>query len=50
VIFKLYSSTSLWSSSSCSCHGAGSLVDTFWSHASRSLVSGVPWFLLPFGV
>jgi hypothetical protein len=37
-----------WSSSSCSDQGVGRLVDPFLSHASRSLFSGLPWFLLPF--
>jgi len=32
--------------SSSSCHGVGSLVDPFWFHTSRSLFSGLPWYLL----
>jgi hypothetical protein len=38
------------SSSSYSYEGGGPLVDPFWYHTSRSLFSGLPWFLLPFGV
>ena len=37
------------SSSSLIFHGVGPLVDPFRSHASRSLFSGLPWFLLPVG-
>jgi hypothetical protein len=37
------------SSSSSICHGVGPLVDPFWSHVSRSLFKGLPWFLLPVG-
>ena len=40
----------LWSSSLSSYHGVGPLFDLFWSHISRSLFSGLPWFLLPFGL
>jgi hypothetical protein len=47
---NLKSSLSSSSSSSCSNQGAGLLVNPFRSHASRSLFSGIPWFLLPFGV
>ena len=36
-------------SSSSIFHGVGPLVDPFWSHASRSLFNGLPWFLLPVG-
>jgi len=32
--------------SSSSYHGVGSLVDPFWSHTSRSLFSGLPWYIL----
>ena len=35
--------------SSCICHGVGPLVDLFWSHVSRNLFKGLPWFLLPVG-
>jgi hypothetical protein len=38
------------SSSSCSNQGVGPLVDSFQSHASRSLFNGLPWSLLLFGV
>jgi hypothetical protein len=37
------------SSSSCSNQGVGPLVDPFRSQASRSLLNGLPWFLLPSG-
>jgi hypothetical protein len=37
------------SSSSYICHGVGPLVNLFWSHVSRSLFKGLPWFLLPVG-
>ena len=36
------------SSSSCNYHGAGPPVDLFRSHASRSVLNGLPWFLLPY--
>jgi hypothetical protein len=42
-------SSSSSSSSSSTCHGVGPLVDPFWSHVSRSLFKGLPWFLLPVG-
>jgi hypothetical protein len=37
------------SSSSSIFHGVGPLVDPFRSHVSRSLIKGLPWFLLPVG-
>ena len=37
------------SSSSYVCYGVGPLVDPFWSHLSRSLFKGLPWFLLQVG-
>jgi len=39
----------MWFSSSSIFPGVGPLVDPFWSHASRSLFNGLPWFLLPVG-
>ena len=36
------------SSSSYICHGVGPLVDSFRSHVSRSILKGLPLFLLPF--
>jgi hypothetical protein len=41
---------SLSSSSSSSCHQVGPLVDLFQSHTFNSIVSCLPWFLLPFGL
>ena len=38
------------SSLSCNYHGGGLPVGPFWSHTSRSLFNGLPWFLLPFGL
>jgi len=43
-------SSSSSSSSSSSYHEVGPLVDSFRSHTSRSLLNGLPWFLLPIGL
>ena len=43
------SSSSSSTTSSYICHAAGPHVDPFRSHVSRSLIKGLPWFLLPVG-
>jgi hypothetical protein len=44
------SSSSSSSSTTTTYNRVGPLVDLFWSHMSRSLFKGLPWFLLPVGL